>query len=221
MVDNEYNILYCDYTVAQTEDYLCTIVRGKYSQEQVRQILKALNMARCAHKDQRRCNGTPYLIHPMRVALMLLKFDNNAISKVITAALLHDTVEKTGITLSEIEEQFCRYVAKLVRFMTRKHDEMQSDQEKTEAKYQNWLDVLAGSHEVRMIKVCEDLDNMICWKSIPESASGRKKIPRWMIEAEKMSLPLAHMTNLEVYSVMRQEYEYYVEHGFAFLTTTL
>lgn len=62
-----------------------------------------------------------------------------------------------------------------------------------------------------MIKVCEDLDNMICWKSIPESAPGWKKIPRWLVEAEKMSLPLARITNSEVYNVMRQEYEYYVK----------
>ena len=215
MGENEYNILHCDYKVQKTEEYLRTIVKEKYTQEHVRQILEALNMAHCAHKDQLRCNGAPYIIHPMRVALMLLKFDQDTISKVLIGALLHDTVEKTHITLSEIEEQFGRYVAKLVRSVTRKHDERQSLQEKSEAKYQNWLEVITASHEVRMIKVCEDLDNMICWKSIPESDPGWKKIPRWLRETEKMSLRLAHITNSEVYNVMRQEYEYYVEHGFA------
>ncbi len=218
---NEYNILYCDYTVEKTEEYLRTIVKEKYAQEYVRQILEALNMARCAHKDQLRCNGAPYIIHPMRVALMVLKFDKDSISKVFIGALLHDTVEKTNITLSEIEERFGSYVAKLVRSVTRKHDERQSPQEKAASKHQNWLEVISDSHEVRMIKVCEDLDNMICWKSIPESDPGWEKIPRWLREAEKMSLPLAHMTNLEVHRVMRQEYEYYVEHGFADHTTII
>ena len=103
MGENEYDILCCDYTVEKTEEYLTTIVREKYSQEHVQQILEALNMARCAHSDQLRCNDAPYFIHPMRVALMLLKFDKNTISKVFIAALLHDTVEKTTFTFGEIE----------------------------------------------------------------------------------------------------------------------
>ncbi len=221
MDGNEYNVLFCGYTVKETEEYLYTIVKEKYAREQMQKILNALNMIHCAHKGQLRCNGDSYIIHPMRVALMLLKFDKDSISKVFIGALLHDTVEKTNITLSEIEEQFGSYVAKLVRSVTRKHDERQSPQEKAESKYQNWLEVISGSHEVRMIKVCEDLDNMICWKSIPESDPGWEKIPRWLREAEMMSLPLAHMTNLEVHRVMRQEYEYYVEHGFADHTTNI
>ena len=72
-----------------------------------------------------------------------------------------------------------------------------------------------------MIKACEDLDNMICWKSIPASAPCRKKVQRWLNEAEKMSLPLARLTNFEVYKVMRQEYEYYVEHGYAYCADAL
>jgi len=221
MGENQYDIFCCDYTVEKTEEYLTTVVNEKYSQGQVGQILEALNMACCAHKGQCRCNSAPYIIHPMRVALMLLKFDKNTISKVFIAALLHDTVEKTDLTLSEIEGHFGAYVAKLVRSVTRKHDEKQSLQEKSEAKCQNWLEIISGSHEVRMIKICEDLDNMICWKSIPESAPCCKKVERWLIEAEKMSLPLARTTNSEVYNVMCQEYEYYVKHGFAYRTAVL
>jgi len=156
----------------------------------------------------------------MRVALMLLRFDSDTISQVFIAALLHDTVEKTNITFPEIEKQFGEYVTKLVRSVTREHDEMQSPQEKTEAKYRNWLKVLSGSHVVRMIKVCEDLENMICWKSIPESYPDWKKIPRWLTEAHDMSLPLAQTTNWEAYNVMCKEYQYYVDRGLANHTIT-
>ena len=221
MGESQYDIFCCDYTVEKTEEYLTRVVDEKYSQGQVGKILEALNMARCAHVGQYRCNNAPYIIHPMRVAIMLLKFDKNTMSKVFIAALLHDTVEKTDITLSEIEGHFGAYVAKLVRSVTREHDEKQSLQEKSEAKCQNWLEVMSGSHEVRMIKSCEDLDNMICWKSIQESAPCRNKMQRWLTEAEKMSLPLAHITNSEVYTVMRQEYEYYVEYDFAYRTIAL
>jgi len=94
MGENEYNILDCGYPVEETEEYFYTIVKERYTGDQVRQILKALKMARCAHKNQLRCNGDSYIIHPMRVALMLLKFDKDTISKVFIGALLHDTVEK-------------------------------------------------------------------------------------------------------------------------------
>jgi len=178
-------------------------------------------MARYAHEGQCRCNNAHYIIHPMRVALMLLKFDKNTMSKVFIAALLHDAVEKTDLTLSEIEGHFGAYVAKLVRSITRKHGEKQSLQEKSEAKCQNWLEVMSVSHEVRMIKACEDLDNMICWKSISVSSPCHKKMQRWLNEAEKMSLPLARTTNSEVYNIKCQEYEYYVKHGFAYRTAVL
>lgn len=214
MGEHEYNVLDCGYTLKETEEYLCSVVKEKYTEEQVRQIFKALKLAFCAHEGQLRCNGDPYIIHPMRVALMLLKFDRDTISKVVIGALLHDTVEKTNIGLTEIEERFGGYVANLVQSVTREHNEGQSPQEKTEAKYQNWLKVISASHWVRMIKACEDLENIICWKSIPESDSGWEKIPRWLEKAEKMSLLLARMTNLEAYDVMRREYEYYVMHEF-------
>src|SRR5206468_12151163 len=125
----------------------------KYSEEQAKEIYKALKLAFYAHKGQLRCNGDPYVIHPMRVALMLIKFDKDTISKVIIGALLHDTVEKTAIGLAEIEEKFGAYVAELVQSVTREHNEEQSPQEKTEAKRQNWLKVRLASHGVRMIKV--------------------------------------------------------------------
>lgn len=215
MRKNEYNILRCDYTIETTEEYFLSTVREKYSQEHTRQIFAALDMARKAHEGKLRCNGESYIIHPMRVALMLLHFNKHTISKVFIAALLHDTVEKTSITSSMIEEKFGAYVAKLVQSVTRKHNEEQSPQEKSEAKHQNWLQIMSGSHEVRMIKVCEDLDNLICSKTIPDNAPGRQKISRWMSEAEEMSLQLARITDVEIYKVMQQEYQLYVESGFA------
>src|SRR5207247_912653 len=125
------------------------------------------------------------------VALMLLNFAPDTISKVFIAALLHDTLEKTELAFLDIEDRFGRYVAKLVQILTRKHSDMQSSQQKTEAKRQNWLEVISSSHEARMIKICEDLDNMICWKNIPENKSSTNRLPRWLKEAKEMSLPLA------------------------------
>ena len=74
---------------------------------------------------------------------------------------------------------------------------------------------MQASHEVRAIKIFEDLDNMICWKTIPPKNPVQKKIPRWLEEAREMSLPLAHATNLQAYNIMQQEYKYYVAQDYA------
>jgi len=215
MISSEYNFFHIDYTVEETEEYLRDVVSKKYNTAQAQRVFAALDLARHAHKDRCRCNNASYIVHPMRVALLLLSFDENAISKVIIAALLHDVLEKTDVKACVIEEQFGRYVLKLVQSVTRDHDDKQSCQEKTLAKRQCWLEAMSGSHEARLIKTCEDLDNMICWKAIPEDSLARGKMARWLMEAREMSLPLARVTNWQAYHLMRQEYDYYVERGFA------
>jgi GTP pyrophosphokinase len=220
MVKHEYDFLNCDYTVEETEMYLREVAKSKYSDTNASQIFEALALAHHVHDTQVRCNNAPYIVHPMRVALMIVKFEKSITSKVFIAALLHDTLEKTCLTNDEIEHTFGRYVLKLVQTITRRH-ETKSLEDKMLAKRQNWEEVLQASHEVRAIKIFEDLDNMICWKVIPEGSPCIKKLPRWLEEAREMSLPLAHVTNMHAYNLMHQEYTQYVEQGFADQPITL
>jgi (p)ppGpp synthase/HD superfamily hydrolase len=169
---------------------------------------------------QFRDDNTPFIIHPMRVALMLVQFDRNITSKVFIAALLHDVLEDTNVTNSAIEEQFGKYAARLVQSVTNLHKTGEL-QEKRVAKRQNWEEIILEDHEVRAIKTFEDLDNMICWKTIPPKNPIQQKIPRWLEEAREMSLPLAHATNLQAYKIMQQEYSYYVAQGYAAQPITL
>ncbi len=214
MSRQEYDFSDCNAAAGYTEEFLCDVVRCKYDEVYASRIFQALDLARGAHAGQFRCNDAPYIVHPMRVALMLMKFEKTTTAKVVIAALLHDTLEKTRLKNDDIEQAFDKYVAKLVRATTRNHD-AQSLLEKRMAKLHNWQEIMVSSHEVRAIKTFEDLDNMICWKAIPAENSCKNKIPRWLEEAQEMSLPLAHATNMEAYLVMRQEYEYYVKQGFA------
>lgn len=75
-------------------------------------ILKAYKLAKQLHKTQVRKDGTPYLGHPVEVALILAKqgFDED----VVCAGLLHDVVEDCDYTLEQIEKQFNSNVAELV-----------------------------------------------------------------------------------------------------------
>ncbi len=71
-------------------------------------LLKAVKFSAEKHKTQRRkgAEGSPYTNHPIEVAQKLWEAGTVRNISVIVAAILHDTVEDTETTLSEIEEQF-------------------------------------------------------------------------------------------------------------------
>jgi GTP diphosphokinase / guanosine-3',5'-bis(diphosphate) 3'-diphosphatase len=209
----EYDFLRCDHDLYDTTEYLREVIRKKYTEADVSHVFEAFTLAEYAHRGQYRADGLPFIIHPMRVALMLVHFDRNITSKMFIAALLHDTLEDTDLYESVIEEKFGKYVAKLVRSVTIRY-ETQDFRDKQAAKLQKWRELMLSSHEARTIKIFEDLDNMIYWKTIPVGCPEYKKIPRWLEETQKTSLPLAYATNTEAYLLMQKEYEYYVECGF-------
>ena len=76
-------------------------------------IDKAIKFASRAHKDHvRKVGAVPYISHPVAVAMSLLPYDVS--HETIIAALLHDTVEDTGVSLREIEMEFGKTVADYV-----------------------------------------------------------------------------------------------------------
>ena len=80
-------------------------------------ITKAFEFASKAHgKQKRRINKAPYIIHPMDVAIILMK--NHAPDEVVIAGLLHDTVEDTKTTIEDIEKNFGKEVSRLVKNVT-------------------------------------------------------------------------------------------------------
>ncbi|MBX3066589.1 MAG: bifunctional (p)ppGpp synthetase/guanosine-3',5'-bis(diphosphate) 3'-pyrophosphohydrolase [Anaerolineae bacterium] len=80
-------------------------------------IVRAYDLAARAHEGQVRKSGEPYMIHPVAVAQILseLKLDAPAIA----AALLHDVVEDTDITVDDLEREFGLTVAQLVDGVTK------------------------------------------------------------------------------------------------------
>ena len=80
-------------------------------------LTKAYNFALNAHKNQKRDEGVPYIIHPIAVANILteLKLD----SATITTGLLHDTIEDTKVTYDSVRTEFGQEVADLVEGVTK------------------------------------------------------------------------------------------------------
>ena len=80
-------------------------------------ILDAHELAADAHHDQLRKSGEPYMMHPLAVAEILSELKMDA--PTIAAALLHDVVEDTPITLDDIERKFGITVSRLVDGVTK------------------------------------------------------------------------------------------------------
>lgn len=80
-------------------------------------IVKALQFAIVAHGDQKRkYTGLPYVTHCIEVAEIVA--NNGGTDAQIAAALLHDTVEDTPVTIDEIEAEFGMEIALLVGWLT-------------------------------------------------------------------------------------------------------
>ena len=88
-----------------------------YSSIEIEQIQSAYSFAEEVHKGQKRASGEPYFSHCVAVAQILAEIKIPAI--VISAALLHDTVEDTNISLTEIKDKFGAEVSTLVDGVTK------------------------------------------------------------------------------------------------------
>jgi len=78
---------------------------------------RVLEFATAAHGDQKRkYTGEPYITHPIAVAEIVKTVPHT--DEMIAAALLHDVVEDTHVTLDQIEDNFGEKVAELVSWLT-------------------------------------------------------------------------------------------------------
>lgn len=93
---------------------------------------KAVQFATEAHRGtERRGKGYPYIIHPMEAAAIVATMTND--QEMLAAAVLHDTVEDTDVTLEQIRELFGDRVAELVQHETAPLDDSLTWREKKTA----------------------------------------------------------------------------------------
>ena len=92
--------------------------RSIISRDDSKIIKKAFRIALDAHKDMRRKSGEPYILHPISVAQICVDEIGLGTTSII-AALLHDVVEDTDITLDFIEKEFGERVAKIIDGLTK------------------------------------------------------------------------------------------------------
>ncbi|MDR2827883.1 MAG: bifunctional (p)ppGpp synthetase/guanosine-3',5'-bis(diphosphate) 3'-pyrophosphohydrolase [Acholeplasmatales bacterium] len=120
-------------------------------------ITKAFYYSQKAHEGQYRKSGEPYIIHPVAVAAILadLKTGPNT----ICAALLHDTVEDTNVTLADIRKEFNDDIAVLIDGVT-KIGKISYTNDSQNDNHQKMLLAMAKDIRVVVIKIADRLHNM-------------------------------------------------------------
>jgi len=151
-------------------------------------IRMAYEIAVVAHSKQRRKSGEPYILHPIEVARICAE-EIGLGPTAIVAALLHDTVEDTDVTLAEIRERFGPKISTIVDGLTKL-----KEIEPTIAQAENFKKVLSTLIEdvrVVLIKMADRVHNLRTIGSMPPQT--QLKIAA---ETSYIYAPLAHRLGL-------------------------
>jgi guanosine-3',5'-bis(diphosphate) 3'-pyrophosphohydrolase len=188
-----------DLVPSQTVEIVENIKRTwmQYSgQKDASLIDAAFEFASEAHLGQKRATGEPYIIHPVAAAEILIDLELD--EETIAAALLHDVVEDTDVTLDELRERFGPGIADLVDGVTKlSRLAYSSPQDQEEVQAENFRKMfLAMAKDIRvvLIKLADRLHNMRTMKS---KAPDRQK--RTAMETLDIYAPLAH--RLGIYKI--------------------
>jgi GTP pyrophosphokinase len=143
-------------------------------------IQNALAFAQQAHQHQFRKSGEPYIVHPVLVASIVANITGD--EAMVIAALLHDVVEDTHITIEEIARDYGTDVAHLVEGLT-KIDTIRDAQlipsnsdEKLVASALSFRKMLVASIEdvrVLVVKLCDRLHNMLTLSALTPAKQHR------------------------------------------------
>ena len=182
-----------------------------------------------AHGEQKRDSGDPYFSHPLQVAGILtdLKLDDATIA----AALLHDTIEDTDATRTEIDRLFGHDIGVLVEGMTKlKKLDLVSKEAKQAENLRKLLLAIADDVRVLLIKLADRLHNMRTLSHRPPDArrvtaeetldiyaplAGRMGMQEMREELEDLAF---HELNPDAYKVITERLEALAERSKGWIT---
>ncbi|SEL42403.1 GTP pyrophosphokinase [Blastococcus sp. DSM 46786] len=147
-------------------------------------LQRAYDVAESAHSSQKRKSGDPYITHPLAVATILAGLGMDTTT--LIAALLHDTVEDTGVTLETITTDFGSEVAHLVDGVTKIDKVKLGDAAQAET-IRKMIVAMSRDPRVLVIKLADRLHNMRTLRFLPPEKQEKKAR-----ETLEILAPLAH-----------------------------
>ncbi|MDR1345387.1 MAG: RelA/SpoT family protein [Bacteroidales bacterium] len=188
-------------TILQKYKELLSYMYDKTSVEQRRLIRKSFAFACTAHKDMRRRTGEPYIYHPLAVAKIVSQEINLGTTSV-ACAFLHDVVEDTSYTITDIQDIFGETIAKIVNGLTKIENIILDTSISVQA--ENFRKIfLTMSDDIRviLIKLADRLHNM---RTL--SAMSPEKQLKISSETSFFYVPIAH--RLGLYSIKSELEDY-------------
>jgi len=192
------------YTGAMTKRELLQLAQDSYDESQLAELESAIDFALEKHRGQKRASGEAYIVHPLEVAAILTEWGMDIDS--VVAGVLHDTVEDTETTLSDIENLFGREVAFLVDGVTKVSKaragmrDISSYLPATKDNLTKLLIAVGQDLRVIIIKLADRLHNVRTLQHLPKDK--QQKIARETLE---VFAPLADRLNMGRVRVQLEE----------------
>jgi GTP diphosphokinase / guanosine-3',5'-bis(diphosphate) 3'-diphosphatase len=153
-------------------------------------ISRAFKLCYLSHKGEDRASGEPFYLHPLEVAKIVAS-DLTIDDESVAAALLHDTVEDTSVTLDDIQKLFGETVAHIIDGVTKITGVFASRDTKQAETFMKMLLSMAEDIRVVLIKFADRLHNMRTIHHLP-----REKQLKIATETMELYAPLAHRFGL-------------------------
>ncbi len=168
-----------------TVQQILSVAPKKFPQDEKKRVERAYEYARLAHEGHVRESGVPYFSHVAATAENLARMDADA--QTIAAGLLHDTVEDTSATLSDIRGQFGDEVAFLVNGVTKLGKLKYRGLKRHVETLRKLFLATAQDPRVILIKLADRLHNLKTIDALPREKQGRIAY-----ETLEIYAPIAH-----------------------------
>ncbi len=168
-------------------------------------IKKAFNTSLEAHQSMRRRSGEPYIYHPLAVAQIAVEEIGLGTTSIV-AALLHDVVEDTDMTIADIDRLFGPKVARIIDGLTKISGKFEYGTSQQAENFRKMLLTLSDDVRVILIKLADRLHNMRTLDSMP-----RDKQLKIASETIYIYAPLAH--RLGLYAIKSELEDLYLKYA--------